>query len=96
MATQAPSTDAWLGRWYGPEGTYLDVAGTNGAYQITVKDLDGARTFDGSAAGSGIEFRRDGTNEVLKATNGDATGMKWLADKHTCLVVRSGEGYCRD
>ena len=96
VETPAPSTDEWLGRWHGPEGTYLDIAGTNGAYQITVKDLDGARTFSGSAAGSGIEFRRDGTNEMIEATNGDATGMKWLAGKQDCLTIKRGEGFCRD
>ena len=30
------------------------------------------------------------------ATDGDATGMKWLAGKARCLTVRVGEGYCRD
>lgn len=96
LDTEAPSPDAWLGRWYGPEGTYLDIAGKNGAYEITVKDLDGPRTFAASAAASGIEFRRDGTNETLKATDGDATGMKWLAGKQDCLTIKRGEGFCRD
>jgi hypothetical protein len=70
----ASSADDWLGRWNGPEGTYLDIAGANGTYQITVKDLDRARTFSGSGVGDGIEFRRDGVNEMLRATDGDATG----------------------
>ncbi len=91
------SADEWLGRWNGPEGTYLEVAAAaNGAYAITVKDLDRARTFSGSAVGGGIEFRRDGTSETLKATDGDATGMKWLAGKKNCLTIKPGEGYCRD
>jgi hypothetical protein len=57
---------------------------------------DGARTFSGSAAGSRIEFRRDGVTESIEATNGDATGMKWLAGKTSCLTIKLGEGYCRD
>jgi hypothetical protein len=50
----------------------------------------------GSAAPDGIAFRRDGTNEQLIATDGDATGMKWLAGKNDCLTIKFGEGYCRD
>jgi hypothetical protein len=93
---ESASTDAWAGRWTGPEGTYLAIAGAAGVYEITVKDLDAARTFPGVAADGGIEFERDGTTELLKHTNGDDTGMKWLAGKTNCLTVRPGEGYCRD
>ena len=35
-------------------------------------------------------------HETITATDGEATGMKWLLDKQNCLTVRSGEGYCRD
>jgi hypothetical protein len=89
-------TDAWVGRWWGPEGTYLDISGTRGSYEITIKDLDRARMFAGSARNGHIEFRRDGKLEVLRPTSGEATGMKWLADKHDCLTIARGEGYCRD
>ena len=34
--------------------------------------------------------------ETIIATSGKGTGMKWLADKHDCLVIKPGEGYCRD
>jgi hypothetical protein len=94
--TQPLPTDAWVGRWNGPEGTYLEIAGARGAYAVTVKDLDAARTFEGSAAGERIEFQRDGIGESLRATNGDETGMKWLAGKTRCLTIKPGEGYCRD
>jgi hypothetical protein len=95
-AASVATADAWLGRWLGPEGTYLDVAGANGVYEITIMNLDGARTFSGSATGDGIAFERDGVRETLRATNGDETGMKWLAGKANCLTVNVGEGYCRD
>ena len=90
------ATDAWVGRWIGPEGTYLELAGANGAYEVTIKDLDAARTFAGATAGDRIEFQRDGVAESIRATNGDATGMKWLAGKTNCLTIKPGEGYCRD
>jgi hypothetical protein len=94
--TKPELTDSWVGRWNGPEGTYLDIAGANGAYEITVKDLDAPRTFAGAAAGNRIEFRRDGATESIGATNGDETGMKWLAGKTNCLTIKAGEGFCRD
>ncbi len=31
---------------------------------------------------------------MLRAGDGEATGLKWLADKD-CLIVATGEGYCR-
>lgn len=95
-AGDAPLTDAWLGQWNGPEGTFLQLVGGSGDYVVTIRNLDGPRTFLGKAAGETIEFERDGVRETLRFTNGDATGMKWLAGKASCLTVRSGEGYCRD
>ncbi|WP_212745181.1 hypothetical protein [Hydrogenophaga sp. 2FB] len=93
-ATAAP--DRWLGTWSGPEGTFLRLAGGGGTYDITVQNLDGPRTFKGTAVGDRIEFERDGTKESVRATGGVETGMKWLSEKKDCLTVRSGEGYCRD
>jgi hypothetical protein len=87
--------DGWLGKWNGPEGTFLQLEGGNGKYEVTIENLDGPRRFQGAAVGAGIEFERDGTKEVVRATNGAETGMKWLAGKSNCLTVRVGEGYCR-
>ncbi|CAG9184891.1 hypothetical protein LMG32289_05776 [Cupriavidus pampae] len=93
---RAPLADDWLGKWNGPEGTFLEVAGGKGRYEVTVQNLDGPRTFEGRAVDSRIAFERDGVTEMIRATNGAETGMKWLAEKQNCLTVRSGEGYCRD
>ena len=92
----APLTDKWLGKWIGPEGTFLQLVGGNGKYEVTIQNLDGPRIFQGNAAGNHIEFERDGLKESLRATNGAETGMKWLSEKSNCLTVRAGEGYCRD
>jgi hypothetical protein len=88
--------DGWLGRWNGPEGTFLLLERPNGGYRITLQNLDGPRVFPAAAAGEQIQFARDGVAEVVRATDGTATGMKWLADKTDCLTIRYGEGYCRD
>lgn len=90
------ATDAWLGRWNGPEGTYLLLEGANGRYDVTIANLDGPRVFRGAASAGRIAFERDGVAETLHSTNGVETGMKWLAEKNDCLTVRVGEGYCRD
>ena len=95
-STEAPATDAWIGRWAGPEGTYLEISGGRGAYVVTIKDLDRSRSFQGTARDGRIAFERDGVPETLHATNGDGTGMKWLAGRSTCLTVKLGEGFCRE
>lgn len=90
-------TRSWAGRWLGPEGTSLNlIAQNDGNYQVAIRNLDGERSFAGQATASGIAFERDGARETIRATDGDATGMKWLAGKKICLMVRAGEGYCRD
>ncbi|MEC5218621.1 hypothetical protein RCH09_003595 [Actimicrobium sp. GrIS 1.19] len=96
VAPTVPETDKWLGKWIGPEATFVQLAGGNGKYDITIQNLDGPRTFKGSAVGSQIVFERDGVKESIHATNGAETGMKWLSEKTNCLTVRAGEGYCRE
>lgn len=98
-AASAPATDPWAGRWNGPEGTYLQITAQGGGrYRIAVRNLDGERSFDGSAGEGGLppRFERDGQAEQLRPTDGAGTGMKWLDGKRDCLMVRPGEGYCRD
>jgi hypothetical protein len=90
------ATDAWLGQWNGPEGTFLRLEGGNGKYVVTIRNLDGPQGYPGSANGVQVQFERNGIQESIRATNGAETGMKWLSDKTNCLTIRSGEGYCRD
>jgi len=90
------STDRLVGQWNGPEGTYLLVAGVSGKYAITIRNLDGPRTFQGRGEAGAIHFSRDGKMETIRTGDGAATGMKWLSDKKNCIVVSAGEGYCRD
>ena len=89
-------TDQWIGKWNGPEGTFIHIVGGNGKYALTIQNLDGPRTFNAYAKGDYIVFERNGLNESLRASSGAETGMKWLAEKTNCLKVRTGEGYCRD
>lgn len=92
-----PQTDTaqWLGRWQGVEGTYLDISRTGDQYTVTIADLDGPRAFPATADKDGFSFTRDGIDETIRAGSGADTGMKWLAEKTDCLVIKSGEGYCR-
>src|SRR5262245_42528611 len=87
----APVADGWLGRWSGPEATWLEIAAINGAYTVTVTNLDGPRTFAATAAADGLRFERDGTMESITATDGPGTGMKWLDTRRNCLKIRTGE-----
>ena len=88
--------DEWIGRWNGPEGTYLEISKSGDTYEIQIKDLDKVQTYRGTATSDGISFERNGKAETIRSGKGEQTGMKWLLDKKNCLVIRYGEGYCRD
>lgn len=91
--------DDWVGRWKGVEGTYLVVSkgAGHGLYKLEMQyTLDDKGSFDGKGTGDGISFERPDGKQELKASDGDATGLKYLAGKKDCLTVKTGEGYCRD
>jgi hypothetical protein len=96
LKVSSPVTDTWLGKWTGPEGTYIDIAGSDGVYTITIADLDGPKEYQGISKENQIIFERNGVSESLQTSDGAGTGMKWLMDKSNCLRVRSGEGWCRE
>jgi hypothetical protein len=88
-------TDQWLGKWIGPEGTFLMLSKNGGKYVVEIHSLDGPATYDGISAGDRIEFQRNGKMESIHSGNGQETGMKWLLDKNNCLIITTGEGFCR-
>ena len=101
LAARAPARDAWIGTWTGVEGLMLTIekGTTPGRYRITNKwslDDDATGTFNGYATEEGIGFRRPDGRKRLHPGDGQATGLKWLAEKKDCLIVAPGEGYCRD
>ncbi len=100
VATPEPKPAAdYTGRWIGVEGMVLDIAhaGAPGHYDLNMQwDLDNKGKFDGTANGDTISFMRNDIHETLRPTDGDATGLKYLAGKTDCLTVKTGEGYCRD
>ena len=94
-----------LGRWNGPEGTYIDIADKKGPdgkqlnprkFEIEIKNLDKAQKYEGTAKGRDIEFTRNGKTETVKTATGTETGMKGFEKETTCLVVTKGsEGFCK-
>jgi len=101
-AAQAPDRDGWIGKWVGVEGLVLtiekDTSGPGRYRMINTYSLDpGATgTFAGVASEDGINFTRPDGAKVARATDGAATGLKYLDGKKDCLTVATGEGYCRD
>jgi hypothetical protein len=99
-STSAPpaanGTDQWLGKWIGPEGTYLVLSKNADKYVVEIHSLDGPATYEGTSTGDQIEFQRNRKTESIHAGSGHETGMKWLLDKKNCLIIRTGEGFCRD
>ncbi|RUR52961.1 hypothetical protein [Vreelandella populi] len=103
QSTSHKVTDQWVGSWIGVEGLVLEVSQNDSAgpghYLLEMQyglDADQSGTFEGQATDEGISFSRDDGEQLLRAGDGEATGLKWLTDKEDCLVVQSGEGYCRD
>ena len=91
--------DAWVGRWIGVEGTYLNItkAALPDHYRLEMQyTLDSKGSYDGTGTSEGIAFTRPDGKQVLRASDGNATGLKYLAGKKDCLKVKDGEGYCRD
>jgi hypothetical protein len=94
-----------LGKWDGPEGTYLSVTEKMGAdgkqqlprkFEVEIKDLDKAEKFEGTAKNGVIEFTRKGKVESVKGATGVETGMKYLEKETNCVVVTKGsEGFCK-
>jgi len=96
-AMVALPTDAWTGKWVGVEGLVLDIQPGDGPgkYALAVTLLDGTDNYEGTAAGETISFTRDGKTETIRKATGDETGLKYLAGKTNCLMIKSGEGFCR-
>ncbi len=88
--------DEWLGQWNGPEGTYLVLSKTGDKYDVKIRSLDGLQNFEGAATGDRILFTRASKSESIHAGSGNETGMKWLLDKKSCLIIQTGEGFCRE
>ena len=102
LVPATPPTDQWVGKWIGVEGLHLTITKDDsigrGHYLLTMQyglDADDSGTFKGEAAEDGIAFTRPDGPQLLRAGDGEATGLKWLADKKDCLIVATGEGYCR-
>lgn len=89
----------YAGRWIGVEGMMLTVKPTGAATaDLNMRwglDADMAGTYPARVTPEGLRFTRGGETLLLRPSDGDATGLKWLAGKKDCLTVRSGEGYCR-
>lgn len=93
----ANKAEATVGKWPGAEGAYLNVTKKGEKYSVEIANLDGPKTFEGSAKGDVIEFTRSGKIETIKHATGDETGMKGFAGKKDCLVVTKGsEGFCKN
>lgn len=88
----------YVGRWIGVEGMVLNVSDpAQGEVKLDMQyDLDNKGQYAGTITPEGIRFQRNGETLLLRPSDGDATGLKWLAGKKDCLTVKPSEGYCRD
>ncbi len=89
---------SWAGKWTGVEGMFVTITpGAPGQYKLEMQsDLDTKGSYDGTDSEHGIKFKRGAEELSLRRGSGDETGLKYLAGKKECLIVKDGEGYCRD
>lgn len=89
---------SWAGKWTGVEGMYVTITTAEpGKYKLEMQsDLDTKGAYDGNDSEHGIKFKRGAEELSLHRGSGDETGLKYLAGKKECLIVKDGEGYCRD
>lgn len=91
---------SWAGKWTGVEGMYATITTAEpGKYKLEMQagtDDSTKGTYDGEDSEHGIKFKRGTEVLSLRRGNGDETGLKYLAGKKECLIVKQGEGYCRD
>ncbi len=100
-AAAPTNRDSWVGRWIGVEGLNLTVSNgkSEGHYLLKMQygtDEEMSGTYEGVGTAEGIAFVRPDGEQVLRASTGDDTGLKYLAGKTDCLKVKDGEGYCRN
>ncbi len=88
----------WSGRWVGVEGLFAQITPTiSGQYNLKIQsDLDTLRDYKGYDSEHGIKFEKDGKTQSLTRVTGNEIGLKYLAGKKECLMIKSGEGFCRD
>ena len=88
----------WAGKWTGVEGMFATITpAAPGKYRLEMQsDLDTKGSYDGEDSEHGIKFKRGSEELSLRRGSGDETGLKYLAGKKDCLIVKPGEGYCRD
>ncbi|HMQ03548.1 MAG TPA: hypothetical protein PKD26_06505 [Pyrinomonadaceae bacterium] len=85
------------GEWPGKDETSMTITKTGDKYKVVVTGKDKkSASFEGTAKGETIEFRRNGKLETIMAATPDETGLKWTQGEKSCVVVTKGsEGYCR-
>lgn len=90
---ELPKKD-FIGRWNGPDGTYMIVE----AGRVKIKAAnEEEKTYENATINDrSIVFNREGTIITARAGNGDDTGVPSFAGKADCIVIKHGEGYCRD
>lgn len=80
------------GRWNGPEGTYAIIESN----KVKIRNLDGEKSYAAKVVSDRATFKRDDVEETIRHGDGTETGMKWLVNKKDCIIIKRGEGYCRD
>lgn len=95
--TEAGTFDApsYIGAWTGVKGTTLTIVPDGAGYTLTIANGGVSHDYPATVADHTLTFIRDGNSLSLTKGDGAATGEDALKDKHDCIIVTAGEGYCK-
>lgn len=89
----------WFGSWRGAEeGSSLSIGKSGDGYGIVITKAGKEERYlgVGVAGQMKIRFRRNDQEEFLRLGTGRDSGVAALAGQAYCLIVQTGEAYCRD
>lgn len=93
-----PDFTSLEGRWLGANGTILTLAKEkDDAYSVVIRTASNDEDDLPATESNGkLQFRRQNIVETITPGKGKDTGVPELAGKRDCLIIKAGEGYCRD
>ncbi|MBK9154399.1 MAG: hypothetical protein IPM25_09330 [Chloracidobacterium sp.] len=93
----AAKAASFEGVWPGPDGSSMTITKTGDKFKVEITGRDKkVESFEGTAKGDTIEFKRKEKVETARLTTPEETGLKWPGGEKDCVLITKGsEGYCR-
>jgi len=86
----------YLGVWHGPVGSQLQIQAQGAEFDLLFVSGEERHHVAGTVSNGALTFVRGGRVYVLTRGDGEATGVASLSRKTRCLIIMTGDAYCRD